>query len=63
MTHFEHPYELTPDAMQAVQRIRRAGIGVYNQEVFTIENSRRFETAKLRRNLILAAPDRSTTSR
>ena len=51
VTHFEHSYEITPQAMEAVQKIRKAGIGVYNQEVYTIENSRRFETAKLRRDL------------
>lgn len=51
VTHFEHSYEITPDAMAAVQKIRRAGISVYNQVVFTIENSRRFELAKLRLDL------------
>jgi lysine 2,3-aminomutase len=51
VTHFEHPYEITPDAMAAVQKIRKAGISVYNQEVFTVENSRKFESAKLRRDL------------
>jgi len=51
VTHFEHSYEVTPEAAEAVDRIRRAGINVYNQQVFTIENSRRFETAKLRRDL------------
>jgi lysine 2,3-aminomutase len=51
VTHFEHPYEITPEAMLAVQKIRHAGMSVYNQEVFSIENSRRFETAKLRRDL------------
>ncbi|MFC1523389.1 KamA family radical SAM protein [Thermodesulfobacteriota bacterium] len=51
VTHFEHPYEITPEAMQAVQKVRKAGIGIYNQEVFTLENSRRFESAKLRRDL------------
>lgn len=51
VTHFEHPYEITPEAMNAVQRIRRTGIGVYNQQVFTVENSRRFESAKLRKDL------------
>jgi lysine 2,3-aminomutase len=51
VTHFEHSYEITPDAMAAVQKLRRAGISVYNQQVFTVENSRRFETAKLRRDL------------
>jgi lysine 2,3-aminomutase len=48
VTHFEHPYEITPEAMAAVQRFRRAGLEVYNQLVFTFFNSRRFETAALR---------------
>jgi len=51
VTHFEHSYEITPEAMAAVQKLRKAGIGVYNQVVFTMENSRRFELAKLRRDL------------
>ncbi len=51
VTHFEHSYEVTPEAFEAVNKIRKLGISVYNQEVFTIENSRRFETAKLRRDL------------
>jgi len=51
VTHFEHSYEITPEALEAVQKIRKAGISVYNQEVFTVENSRRFESVKLRRDL------------
>ncbi len=51
VTHFEHSYEITPEAMDAVTAIRRLGIGVYNQEVFSLENSRRFETVKLRVDL------------
>jgi lysine 2,3-aminomutase len=51
VTHFEHSYEITPDSLEAVQRLRQAGISVYNQQVYTIENSRRFELAKLRRDL------------
>lgn len=51
VTHFEHSYEITPEAMNAVQKFKKAGIGVYNQQVYTVENSRRFETAKLRRDL------------
>jgi lysine 2,3-aminomutase len=51
VTHFEHSYEITPEAFEAVQKIRKLGISIYNQEVFTVENSRRFETAKLRRDL------------
>ncbi len=57
VTHFEHPYEITPETAQAVSKIRKAGIGVYNQQVFTIENSRRFETAKLRRDMRLIGVD------
>ncbi|MFO7949016.1 MAG: KamA family radical SAM protein [Candidatus Fermentibacteraceae bacterium] len=51
VTHFEHPYEITPEARDAVARIRTAGMSVYNQQVFTVENSRRFETARLRVDL------------
>lgn len=51
VTHFEHSYEITPESMNAVQKFKKAGISVYNQQVFTVENSRRFETAKLRKDL------------
>lgn len=51
ITHFEHSYEITPESLAAVQKIRKAGISVYNQVVFTMENSRRFELAKLRWDL------------
>lgn len=51
VTHFEHSYEITPDALEAVQKIRKAGMSMYNQAVFTIENSRRFELYKLRMDL------------
>jgi len=51
VTHFEHSYEITPESMDAIQRIKKTGIGVYNQVVYTIENSRRFELAKLRKDL------------
>jgi len=51
VTHFSHSYEITPQAREAVQKIRRTGMSVYNQQVFTIHNSRRFETVKLRMDL------------
>ena len=51
VTHFEHSYEITPQSLETVQMIRKAGISVYNQQVFTVENSRRFETVKLRLDL------------
>jgi lysine 2,3-aminomutase len=53
VTHFEHPYEITPEAADAVTRLRKQGISVYNQQVFTFENSRQFETVALRRALRL----------
>jgi len=48
VTHFEHAYEVTPEACEAVQRLRRIGLSVYNQMVFTLENSRRFEAVAAR---------------
>jgi len=57
VTHYEHSYEITPESMKTVQKIKKAGISVYNQEVFTVENSRRFETAKLRKDLRLIGVD------
>lgn len=48
VTHFEHPYEITPEVASAMRKLRRNGIMIYNQEVFTMENSRKFETAALR---------------
>jgi len=51
VTHFEHSYEITPEALSAVQKIKKAGLNVYNQTVYTVENSRRFELVKLRKDL------------
>jgi len=56
-THFEHSSEITPEARDAAAKILRAGIGVYNQTVFTMENSRRFEMSKLRRDLRMIGVD------
>ncbi len=57
VTHFEHTYEITPEAMQAVQQFKRRGMSVYNQTVFTIENSRKYELTTLRRLLRLIGVD------
>jgi lysine 2,3-aminomutase len=51
VTHFEHPYEVTPQAMEAVQRFRRYGMEVNNQLVYTFYNSRKFEAVALRLKL------------
>jgi lysine 2,3-aminomutase len=53
ITHFEHPTEITPEAMHAVQLFRQFGVGVYNQLVFTFFNSRKFEAVTLRQQLRL----------
>ena len=51
VTHIEHAYELTPEVVVAVDRLKRQGISVYNQLVYTFFVSRRFEAAFLRRRL------------
>ncbi len=48
VTHFSHPYEVTPECAEAVTRIRKHGLYTYNQQVFAFANSRRFETVALR---------------
>ncbi|MBN2808383.1 MAG: KamA family radical SAM protein [Deltaproteobacteria bacterium] len=51
VTHIEHVYELTPEVVAAVDRLKRQGISIYNQLVYTFFVSRRFEAACLRRRL------------
>ncbi len=57
VTHFEHAAEVTPDAVEAVRRLKNAGINVYNQQVFTYYNSRKFETALLRKTIKVSGVD------
>ncbi len=57
VTHFQHPYEVTPEAAKAVQRIKGKGMSVYNQAVYTFSLSRRFELVALRRALRLIGVD------
>jgi lysine 2,3-aminomutase len=49
VTHIEHVYEVTPQMVTAIDLLKRQGISVYNQHVFTFFVSRRFETTALRR--------------
>ncbi len=53
VTHIQHPYEITPETVAAVDRIKQRGVSVYNQLVYTFFVSRRFEAANLRRLLAL----------
>jgi len=48
VTHVESAYEVTPEMAAAVDRLRRQSVHVYNQQVFTVEASRRFQTVALR---------------
>ena len=51
ITHFEHPSEMTPESLAAIKKIKEVGINIYNQQVFTYYNSRKFETCRLRQVL------------
>ncbi|ODS41044.1 MAG: KamA family radical SAM protein [Candidatus Altiarchaeales archaeon WOR_SM1_79] len=48
VTHFSHPYEVTLDTAKAISRIKKQGMHVYNQQVYSFAGSRRFETVALR---------------
>jgi lysine 2,3-aminomutase len=48
VTHVEHAYEITEDLVTSIERLRREGIAVFNQHVYTFYVSRRFEAARLR---------------
>ncbi|RKY46933.1 MAG: KamA family radical SAM protein [Candidatus Neomarinimicrobiota bacterium] len=57
VTHVEHVSEITPELVEVTSRIKRAGLSIYNQEVFTFANSRRFESVALRKMLRLVGID------
>ncbi len=48
VTHIESAAEITPDLAEAVSKIRNKGIYVYNQLVYTLETSRRFQNVSTR---------------
>jgi len=48
ITHVQHPYEITMPMVEAVDRLKRRGISIYNQMVYTFYVSRRFEAMRLR---------------
>lgn len=57
VTHFEHTAEVTEDSIRAISKVRNAGLSIYNQQVFTYYNSRRYETSALRKRLKLCGID------
>ncbi|CAG0965108.1 Glutamate 2,3-aminomutase [Methanosarcinales archaeon] len=48
VTHFEHPTELTTDSLEAIKKIKKLGMNLYNQQVFTYYNSKKYESCSLR---------------
>jgi len=48
VTHIESSSEVTPELAEAVMKFRRQGIYVYNQLVYTLETSRRFQNVAAR---------------
>ncbi|MFH1940201.1 MAG: KamA family radical SAM protein [bacterium] len=48
VTHIESSAEVTPELAEAVMKFRRQGIYVYNQLVYTLETSRRFQNVATR---------------
>jgi len=48
VTHIEGASEVTPELAEAVMKFRRQGIYVYNQLVYTLETSRRFQNVAAR---------------
>lgn len=48
VTHIESASEVTPDLAEAVRKMRNKGIYVYNQLVYSLETSRRFQNVSTR---------------
>jgi lysine 2,3-aminomutase len=57
VTHVQSPYEVTPELVACVHLLRVEGIPVYNQQVLTLEASRRFQVAATRTALRKAGID------
>ncbi|OGD79382.1 MAG: hypothetical protein A2Y64_08940 [Candidatus Coatesbacteria bacterium RBG_13_66_14] len=45
---FCHAYEITPEAVTVITRLRKSGVTIYNEALYTADNMRRFEFAALR---------------
>ncbi len=48
VTHFQDSYEISKESLEAIEKLKNSGISIYNQQVFTFSNSRRFESVALR---------------
>lgn len=54
VTRFIHPYEITTDVVTMVKRLNQAGISIYNETPYLVDNARRFELVALHQALRLA---------
>ncbi|MCK5222954.1 MAG: KamA family radical SAM protein, partial [Candidatus Aminicenantes bacterium] len=61
VTHFQDSYEISQETLEAVKKLTMNGISIYNQQVFTFSNSRRFESVALRIALKLIGIDPYST--
>ncbi len=57
VTHVQHVWEITPECIDVIKKIKMCGINVYNQAVYTFENSRKFEMVALRQLMRLCGID------
>ncbi|KMQ51817.1 Lysine 2,3-aminomutase [Chitinispirillum alkaliphilum] len=57
MTHVEDALEITADTLAAIKLIKNAGMNIYNQQVYTYYNSRRYESCFLRKELKISGID------
>lgn len=57
ITHIEYPTEITPEVLSVIDRIRKAGISIYNQLVYTYYISKKFELCYMRKLLKLSGID------
>ncbi|MBN1857840.1 KamA family radical SAM protein [Candidatus Bipolaricaulota bacterium] len=57
VTHIESALEVTPELAQAVHQFRQVGVAVYNQMVYTLETSRRFQAVAARMAMKQAGVD------
>jgi lysine 2,3-aminomutase len=57
VSHFEYVSEITPSVIDAIKKIRNAGLSIYNQQVFTYYTSLKYQTAALRKMLKVSGID------
>ena len=48
VTHFQHSYEICREVAETCDKLRKRGLMMYNQQVFTFASSRKFESVALR---------------